>query len=253
MKNQTDNTKKILEDILAELYKKQKVSDPSSTGNYLIAQDGQFLGNITNNLYDPNSILNPYGSFGSRYSTTSIFNPYSQYGSRYGTYSIFNPYSSLPPKLILNGQLAGFVTENSFIRPRIPAKSFLYTLHNDLNLLLQGKFIESEIEARQMRGESFIAAADGTFLGSLDRNVFNSESIFNKVGRYGNQFSPASIFNQYGSYGSQFSQYSPYNPNSSNPPRIYIKGVLTGYLTKNENHPYNVDPDKFEEWVDSKI
>lgn len=47
------------------------------------APDGQFLGNLNNNRYDPNSIANPYGQYGSRYSPNSVNNPYGQYGNPY--------------------------------------------------------------------------------------------------------------------------------------------------------------------------
>lgn len=57
----------------------------------VIAPNGQYLGNLNNNRYDPNSIANPYGQYGSRYSPNSVNNPYSQYGNPYSpNYS--NPY-----------------------------------------------------------------------------------------------------------------------------------------------------------------
>ncbi len=47
----------------------------------IYAPDGTYLGNVTNNPYDPNSISNPYGQYGSPYSSKSINNPYGKYGS----------------------------------------------------------------------------------------------------------------------------------------------------------------------------
>ena len=69
------------------------VTYPASAGDYrtgansphIYAPDGQYLGNLNANRYDPNSISNPYGQYGSRYSPNSVNNPYGQYG---------NPYSS---------------------------------------------------------------------------------------------------------------------------------------------------------------
>jgi hypothetical protein len=63
------------------------------------AQD-RYLGNISTNRYDPNSISNPYGQYGSRYSPDSINNPYGQYGSQYSNESANNPYATHVPKLI---------------------------------------------------------------------------------------------------------------------------------------------------------
>ena len=45
----------------------------------LYTQDGTFAGN-TKDQYDPNSINNPYGQYGSRYSPKSLMNPYSRVG-----------------------------------------------------------------------------------------------------------------------------------------------------------------------------
>ncbi len=49
----------------------------------IIAQDGTYLGKLSDNPYDPDSVSNPFGRYGSPYSPTSIKNPYSTYGSPY--------------------------------------------------------------------------------------------------------------------------------------------------------------------------
>ena len=38
--------------------------------------DGTFRGNLNSNRYDPDSIANPYGRYGSPYSPDSLNNPY---------------------------------------------------------------------------------------------------------------------------------------------------------------------------------
>lgn len=60
-------------------------------------QSGKYLGNLSANPYDPNSVSNPYGRYGSQYSQDSINNPYGQYGSRYSNDSPNNPYATNPP------------------------------------------------------------------------------------------------------------------------------------------------------------
>jgi hypothetical protein len=60
----------------------------------LYANDGTYLGKVTDNEYDPNSINNPYGKYGSEYSQSSVNNPYSKYGSEYSPYSPNNPYAA---------------------------------------------------------------------------------------------------------------------------------------------------------------
>jgi hypothetical protein len=63
----------------------------------LYDSQGNFHGNVNSNPYDPDSIANPYGRYGSQYSPDSINNPYGQYGSRYSPQSPNNPYGTGMP------------------------------------------------------------------------------------------------------------------------------------------------------------
>jgi hypothetical protein len=58
----------------------------------LYDSQGGYHGNLNANQFDPNSVANPFGPYGSRYSPNSINNPFSPYGSRYGPQSPNNPY-----------------------------------------------------------------------------------------------------------------------------------------------------------------
>lgn len=58
----------------------------------IYSRDGKYLGNLNSNRYDPNSVSNPYGRYGSKYSSDSINNPYGRYGSEYSSDSANNPY-----------------------------------------------------------------------------------------------------------------------------------------------------------------
>jgi hypothetical protein len=69
----------------------------------VVSPGGTYLGNTSANKYDPDSINNPYGQYGSKYSTTSVNNPYGQYGSKYSTTSSNNPYAIETPKLYGEG------------------------------------------------------------------------------------------------------------------------------------------------------
>ncbi|MBI3920355.1 MAG: hypothetical protein HY318_02965 [Armatimonadetes bacterium] len=71
---------------------------------FIISRDGSFLGNLNCNRYDPKSVSNPYGTYGSQYSPQSTNNPYGTYGSRYSTYSATNPYATQPPMVIESNQ-----------------------------------------------------------------------------------------------------------------------------------------------------
>jgi len=107
-----------------------------------------------------------------------------------------------------------------------------------------------ELQQKIQNGETFLIANDGQFLGKLTLNRYDTESIMNQYGSYGSKYSATSIFNKYSNYGSKYSSLSPYNPYTSTPPTIYLRGIKTGFLTKN---PYlgmnNIDPDKLLEWL----
>lgn len=54
-----------------------------------------------------------------------------------------------------------------------------------------------------------LIAPDGTYLGNLNNNRLDPNSINNPLGQYGNRFSPNSVNNQFSPYGNRFSpQYS---------------------------------------------
>lgn len=60
----------------------------------LYSPSGQYLGNLNNNQFDPNSVSNPYGRYGSKYSPDSINNQFGEHGSRFGSDSVNNPFGS---------------------------------------------------------------------------------------------------------------------------------------------------------------
>src|SRR5690554_758438 len=82
--------------------------------SFLVADDGQFLGKLSLNQYDSESISNTYGSYGSPYSSTSIKNQYSQYGSPYSSLSPYNQYSSTPPTIYIKGRKYDYLTKNKY-------------------------------------------------------------------------------------------------------------------------------------------
>jgi hypothetical protein len=60
----------------------------------LYAPDGTFLGNLNSNQFDPNSVSNPFGQYGSPYAPNSINNQFGKYGSPYSPNSVRNPYAT---------------------------------------------------------------------------------------------------------------------------------------------------------------
>jgi hypothetical protein len=87
--------------------------------SFLVANDGNYLGKLCLNRFDPDSIVNPYGDYGSKFSTSSIWNKFSTYGSRFSSLSPFNVFTSTPPEIYLRGKKIGFLTKNKFLGPKI--------------------------------------------------------------------------------------------------------------------------------------
>ncbi|MGD9496655.1 MAG: hypothetical protein AB7Y46_10155 [Armatimonadota bacterium] len=82
-------------------YSSRSWSNPyTSSAPMLFGQDGQYLGRLSRNRYDPESTSNPYGVYGSPYSSYSINNPYGRYGSPYSPYSPNNPYATQAPVIV---------------------------------------------------------------------------------------------------------------------------------------------------------
>lgn len=252
-----DQTKQLLEKMLADLYEKAASEGAAAAHlggkSYLVAGDKQFLGKITDNSYDQESILNQYGPYGSIYSPTSIWNQYSQYGGTYGRFSPQNPYATQPPELYINGKLLGVVSNNQYVPNRIPYDAFHYTLTKDLRSLMNGKIIKDEVEARVAEGDTFIKAADGTFLGSLNPNRYDNNSVFNRYGTFGNRYQQLSIFNRYSPYGGTYSALSPYNPRTRTPPEVISGGKRVAYLTVNNSISPRIHPDELLDWAERNV
>jgi hypothetical protein len=86
-------------------YSRDGANNPYTTGGGKIyGADGKYLGRLNANPYDPESVSNPYGKYGSPYSQTSITNPYSSYGSPYSNASANNPYATKPPVVLYRSQ-----------------------------------------------------------------------------------------------------------------------------------------------------
>ncbi len=249
----SDDTRRVLEELLSNLHGKQAAETNIPKGGILRAVDGQLLGKIDANKYDRESILNKYGPFGSRYSQTSIFNPYSKYGSKYGPLSINNPMTSSPPEIVVNGHVVTKVSANPRIQGRITPEEFLSTLDTNPQLLLKGQVSNSGPALSHGSGQAYIEAADGTFLGKLNPNEYDSESIFNEYGNFGSEYSPTSIFNEYGSYGGDYSSLSPFNEYSSTPPKIIVNGQVIAFLTVNEYVSQRIDPKRIKQWAKENV
>lgn len=83
-------------------------------GSEVIADDGTFLGKITDS-WDPDSIFNENGIYGSKTSIYSIWNENSEYGNKFSMYSPFNSHTNTPPKIIKEGEFIGYLSVNKYL------------------------------------------------------------------------------------------------------------------------------------------
>lgn len=65
----------------------------------LVASDGTFLGNLSANQFDPNSVNNPFGQYGNQFAN-GIQNQFSPYGSPFSAESATNPYAVQAPRVV---------------------------------------------------------------------------------------------------------------------------------------------------------
>lgn len=104
---------------------KSSVSFKDLEGAVIVADDGQFLGKITTNDLDPNSLLNDVGQYGSDVSSTSIFNDVSRYGSDVSSLSPFNDVTSTPPRIFLGNLFVAYLTVNTVKTPRFDPRALI--------------------------------------------------------------------------------------------------------------------------------
>ncbi len=92
---------------------------PRLLGAVVVADNDTFLGVISRDANDPDSLTNPYGRFGSPWSPDSIWNPDARYGREDGRGSPWNPYATKPPKVYDGNEFRGYLTANTQLYPRI--------------------------------------------------------------------------------------------------------------------------------------
>ncbi len=75
------------------------------------------------------------------------------------------------------------------------------------------------------------------YLGCLNCNRYDRNSIWNPYGNFGSKYNSNCIWNSYGNYGGKYSNQSPFNAYAMYPPVIVDEdGNFYGYLTVNEHN-----------------
>jgi hypothetical protein len=115
------------------LNSKIEPSPVASTKEYpvMYSNDGAiYLGKLTSNEFDSDSIFNEFGSYGGKFSEKSIFNEFGTYGGKYSDQSPFNEYASKPPVVIENGKVTGHLTINTAFKDAISPVGLKESLKN---------------------------------------------------------------------------------------------------------------------------
>lgn len=87
----------------------------------------------------------------------------------------------------------------------------------------------------------FSSASASRYIGNLNTNRYESNSINNPYGSYGSKYSSDSVNNRYGTYGSPYSSKSATNPYASDAPKLYDQnGNYRGKLSSNRYDPESV-------------
>ncbi|GAB4188775.1 MAG: hypothetical protein Fur006_29420 [Coleofasciculaceae cyanobacterium] len=103
---------------------RRSIAQTDNTPAIVVGQDGAFLGVVSDDQYADKSICNPYGNFGSPYSSTSVLNQRAQYGGTYSDLGAYNPNAQQPPLIIQNGQPIALLTKNQDLQGGIDPDVF---------------------------------------------------------------------------------------------------------------------------------
>ncbi len=88
------------------------------------------------------------------------------------------------------------------------------------------------------------------FLGCLNCDKFDSNSIWNTTGYYGSKFNKYSIWNKFDDFGGEYGEHSPFNHYSLTPPQLKdSEGNFYGYFTANTSLPTRANSDGVKEFL----
>ena len=102
-----------------------------------------------------------------------------------------------------------------------------------------------------------VISNDGKYLGKLNSNQYDSDSVSNPYGRHGSKYSSQSVNNPYGRYGSPYSSESANNPYTTRAPKIYdartgrYRGKLSAnrYDSESISNPHSTYGSKYADTV----
>lgn len=85
-----------------------------------------YLGCLSCSEFDPESVFNPYGTYGNKFAGTSILNGFSEFGSAYSMHGICNRFATDPPVIVDSaGNFYGRLTLNQSHPQVVPSQKLL--------------------------------------------------------------------------------------------------------------------------------
>jgi hypothetical protein len=97
-------------------------------GSVIVGSDNTFLGVISRDVNDPDSISNPYGRFGSPESPYSIWNSSGRWGDPYGQDTPWNSNATRPPIVYVGHTFWGYLSANPAVYPRVDPRALMDSL-----------------------------------------------------------------------------------------------------------------------------
>lgn len=94
-------------------------------GADMYAADNTYLGRVTRNAFDGESLANEFSTYGNSFNANSIFNKFGPYGNPYSQLSPFNEFSRTPPRLMKGQKILAYVSNNQFVSPRVDPRALL--------------------------------------------------------------------------------------------------------------------------------
>jgi hypothetical protein len=79
--------------------------------------------------------------------------------------------------------------------------------------------------------DAYLLSSTGVFLGNVNNNAFDPDSLASAYGDYGSKYRSLSIWNSFGTYGSTISTLSPWNASTLTPPVLVAGGQAVAYVT----------------------
>jgi hypothetical protein len=92
-----------------------------------------------------------------------------------------------------------------------------------------------------LQGSPRLVSPEGNYLGNLNANRFDVNSVSNPFGRYGSEHSPDSVNNPFGRYGSPYSPQGAQNPYATKSPLVVSPdGKYLGRYSLNTYDPDSI-------------